>query len=343
MHIHSYLNDAQLMNLSDLHAQLLAPPTREELVPPPRFQTSSFASYHIDQQIDGLAAVVSQIHAFAQQRARRWWQWSRRSEKPGLYLDGDFGVGKTHLLAAMFHANPGSGTYCSFAEAISLAIVQGPEQAVKTLAADLVCIDEFELDDPSNTRLADLLVDGLIKAGCRIAVTSNTVPGELGQGRMSVDKFRDQLVRIATAFQDVHVPGHDYRQRARPAPHKNPHFWAQDCPAFPQQEALSLSMEELDSFLITIPIINLRRVAQQIPYLYIRDLVPCKDQLIGLRLVHIVDKLYDFKSQLRVQTDIDLEDLFLPEYRDWAFAKKYRRCSSRLAELCADLSQESAA
>ena len=33
---------------------------------------------------------------------------SRRSALPGIYLDGGFGVGKTHLLAALWHAAPGA-------------------------------------------------------------------------------------------------------------------------------------------------------------------------------------------------------------------------------------------
>lgn len=321
------------MQLGDIQAALLRPPQRDELFPPPRFAEASFDSYVVDQTIDGQSAAVTGIQAFTAQAPRRWWHWKR--SKPGLYIDGDFGVGKTHLLAAMFHANSGSGTFCSFAEAISLAVILGPDQAVERLAADLVCIDEFELDDPSNTRMADLLVHGLVQRGSKIAVTSNTVPGELGAGRLSVDKFRDQLIRIAAAFEDIHVPGHDYRQRMRPAPHANPVYWAPDTPDF-EIEAAQFSMQEFDELLSTVPIINLRRLAQQLPRLMLHSIVPCSDQLIALRLVHAIDALYNQKSLLRVRSEIDLEDLFLPEYRDWAFAKKYRRCTSRLAEICSD-------
>ena len=85
-----------------------------------------------------------------------------------LYLDGGFGVGKTHLLAASFHAAPGDRRYLSFAEAVGLAVVQGPDATIDLLTSDLVCIDEFELDDPSNTRLIDLVLEGLIRRGTRI-------------------------------------------------------------------------------------------------------------------------------------------------------------------------------
>ena len=324
------------MTLDDLPNQMLEAPSREELIPPPRFSHATFDSYVIDQSIDGQADAVQQIKDFSSLPRKRWFHWSRRQEKPGLYLDGDFGVGKTHLLAAMFHACPGSKTYCSFAEAVSLAVIHGPESAVEILSADLVCIDEFELDDPSNTRLIDLLIDGLVKNGSRIAVTSNTVPGELGEGRMAVDKFRAQLVRIADVFSDVHVPGHDFRQRKRLSEHQNPRFWGPDTPAFEDDEQHTMTMEAFDALLVNIPVVNLRRLAVRLPALILTDVTACADQLIALRFVHAIDKLYDYRSKLRVQSTINLEDLFLEEYRDWAFAKKYRRCSSRLAELCSE-------
>ena len=324
------------MSLADLPNQSLEAPKREELIPPPRFDNATFDSYIVDHSIDGQGIAVEQVQAFAKRERKRWYHWGRRDEKPGLYLDGDFGVGKTHLLAAMFHACPGTKTYCSFAEAINLAVIHGPDEAIKILSADLVCIDEFELDDPSNTRLADLLVEGLVKLNSHIAVTSNTVPGELGEGRMAVDKFRSQLVRIADVFEDIHVPGNDYRQRSRLSEHQNPKYWGPDVENFAVESAVSIDMKEFDKLLTGIPIINLRRLAMKLPHLHLHGVVPCADQLIALRLVHAIDKLYDYHCALRVQSDTDLEDLFLPEYRDWAFAKKYRRCSSRLAELCAE-------
>lgn len=321
-----------------LQSQLLARPQQQDLVPPPRFTGKTFESYQRDPSIHGQDFALQAIIDFATAGPVKWWQLSRRTEKRGLYLDGDFGVGKTHLLAAMYHASTGSKTYLSFAEAISLCIVLGPEPASDSIAADLVCIDEFELDDPSNTRLADLLVYNLTQRGCRIAVTSNTVPGELGQGRMAVDKFRNQLVRIADTFADVHVPGYDYRQKNRTTTDDNPAYWNSTVIDFSQQGDgyYRFSMAEFDKLLINIPIINLRRLAQNIRRLYLTDVQPCTDQLVALRFVHAIDKLYDYQSQLRIQSDITLEDIFLAEYRDWAFAKKYRRCTSRLNELCSE-------
>ena len=70
-----------------------------ELVPPPRFQQTSFATYR--SQSEAQAKVVAEVQAFIARPKRRWpWQ---AKHPPGLYLDGDFGVGKTHLLASCWH------------------------------------------------------------------------------------------------------------------------------------------------------------------------------------------------------------------------------------------------
>ncbi|MDX6241238.1 MAG: cell division protein ZapE, partial [Kribbellaceae bacterium] len=61
------------------------------------------------------------VRRFARPRQERSrWSWLRRSgagaeEKPGSYLDGGFGVGKTHLLASLWHEFElaDRGTSCS--------------------------------------------------------------------------------------------------------------------------------------------------------------------------------------------------------------------------------------
>lgn len=317
--------------LVDLALATLDPPGREELVPPPRFADCRFDTWYRDPAVPGQAAAIARIRAFAT-APPGFWQRLWRRPPAGLYLDGDFGVGKTHLLAATWHAATGQRVFLSLAEAISLCVMVGPEATVAALAAELVCIDEFELDDPSNTRLADLLLDGLVARGCRIIVTSNTVPGELGAGRVAVDRFRAQLVRISAHFTAVHVPGQDYRQRHRGPADADPPGWGATVTALPG--APTIPAGDLDRLLAEIPVVNLRRLAAALPGLTVTGVEPFPDQLAALRFVHLVDRLYDHRVPLRVVADCRLDELFLAEYRDWAFAKKYRRCASRLVELC---------
>jgi len=323
-------------DLQVLRGAIQAPTRGEEWVPPPRFAAKSFANYRLDPAIAGQAEAVTQVQAFAAQR-RRWRFLPRRRTPPGLYLDGGFGVGKTHLLAAAFHAAPGTRRYASFAEAISLIILLGGRAAAELLAADLVCIDEFELDDPANTRLADLLLEELVARGSRILTTSNTVSGELGQGRMAADQFRNQLARIADRFIDVHVPGTDHRRRAD-ASASGPHGWGPDPSAHAAGvHPLLISVDELDAVLRGIPIANLRRLAMALPTLTITGMRPFTDQLSALRFVNFIDRCYEQECSLRVVSaaaDVAIDAIFPDEHCQRAFAKKYRRCQSRLIEMC---------
>lgn len=313
--------------------------------PPPRFAGKTFANYRIDHHVNGQAAAVADVEQFTAKCRRGVTAMFRRKGPKGCYLDGDFGVGKTHLLAAAWHAAPATKSYVSFAEAINLCIRHGPPDAVKRLAADLVCIDEFELDDPSNTRMADLLCDGLVQRGCRLLVTSNTVPGELGVGRLFVDQFRAQLVRISAIFTDVHVPGADYRQREDHGDDLGRLRWdvatvgqvetaAPDQPSTTAARSLSISAKALDQLLLMVPVVHLRGLGGLISHLHISQLDTFSDQLAALRFVHLIDRAYDQCITLSVAAQCAMNDLFHADYRDWAFAKKYRRCLSRLSEAC---------
>ena len=87
--------------------QLLA-----EFVPPPRFAGERFSTYRPDPAQPSQAAAVERLERFADDvheraRDRRWWPFGGRAKQAGpagVYLDGGFGVGKTHLLASLWHA-----------------------------------------------------------------------------------------------------------------------------------------------------------------------------------------------------------------------------------------------
>ncbi|TVR13679.1 MAG: cell division protein ZapE [Planctomycetota bacterium] len=325
------------VDLDAFSAQLASYASSNSWTPPPRFVDKRFSTYRIDPHIPGQAEAVAAVQAFAAQARRRGvtdWLRRRRKHPRGCYLDGDFGVGKTHLLAASWHAAPGSKTYASFAEAIHLAIRLGPQAAIESLAADLVCIDEFELDDPSNTRLADLLCDGLSNRGCRLLVTSNTVPGELGAGRLFVDQFRAQLVRISSIFTDIHVPGNDYRRSHGGESGAHPLRWHSDFTPQAGDRSLIISAAQLDQLLMHTPLTHLRHLHHLIDELCILDLDTFPEQLSALRFVHCIDRCYDACIRISARAHCAIDEVFHPEYRNWAFAKKYRRCQSRLQEAC---------
>jgi cell division protein ZapE len=321
------------MDSAGLRALLAAPAAPAELVPPPRFRDATFATYAIDRTVPGQAAAVAAVQAFAgtgNGLLNRWFG----SGRPGLYLDGSFGVGKTHLLAACYHEATGTRRYCPFSDAMSLMTMRGPQEAAALLAADLVCLDEFELDDPANTRLADLLLGLLAERGARFVTTSNTVVGELGDGRMAVDLFRAQLSRIGGACHGVHVPGHDHR-RLQVRDGDDPPLWGPQIEPEDDEGWVCLGADELDILLTGLPVVSLRRFATAINGLCVLALRPFEDQLAALRFVNLVDRLYDWCVPMRVRSACRVGELFREPPLRSAFHRKHRRCQSRLTELCA--------
>src|SRR5690242_14580518 len=78
------------------------------LVPPRQFESATLESYRPDPDFPSQAEAVQKVRAFADAMSGggggRGLFGRRKAPdaKPGIYLDGGFGVGKTHLLAALW-------------------------------------------------------------------------------------------------------------------------------------------------------------------------------------------------------------------------------------------------
>src|ERR1700712_887263 len=200
------------------------------MVPPPRFDGVRFDTYRPDPAEPTQSAALATTRAFAEQVTAaagasgrsspgRSWFGSRRRKptsaaKPGLYLGGGFGVGKTHLLASLWHAVPGPKAYGTFVELTSLVGALGFDRTVEALSGlRLLALDEFELDDPGDTVLISSLLDQLVRAGVRLAATSNTQPEDLGEDRFAAEDFLREIQGLAAHFVVQRIEGQDYRHR----------------------------------------------------------------------------------------------------------------------------------
>ena len=102
-----------------------------QLVPPPTFTDVSFTTYRPDPAEPTQADAVASCAHFCQEaltrRAGKKKLFGRREVLPGvgLYLDGGFGVGKTHLLASTYFAlaaaDAGPAAFATFGELTQLA------------------------------------------------------------------------------------------------------------------------------------------------------------------------------------------------------------------------------
>jgi cell division protein ZapE len=309
------------------------------LVPPPRFDGVRFATYLPDPaqptQARAVAALESFVAGLSAPPPRR--SFLRRAAtpvaKPGVYLDGGYGVGKTHLLASLWHAAPGPKAYCTFAELTHLTGALGFAGTVGALSAyALLAIDEFELDDVGDTVLISTLLRRLVDNGVRVAATSNTLPGRLGQGRFAAKDFLREIQGLAAHFAVITVEGDDYRHRGLPdaPPPLAESVLAQRVSATPG--AAYDDFAELCAHLASLHPVRYGDLLDGVPLVAWRDVRPVDDQATALRLVVLADRLYDRDVPV-LASGVPFDRLFPDELLNGGYRKKYLRAVSRLVAL----------
>ena len=82
-----------------------------DLVPPPEFSTARFSTYVQDRNFPSQEAAVLACREFLGIRRKLF---GKKESSPGIYLDGGFGVGKTHLLASIWHEHKGKKLFGAF-------------------------------------------------------------------------------------------------------------------------------------------------------------------------------------------------------------------------------------
>ncbi|MDD2817192.1 MAG: cell division protein ZapE [Candidatus Nanopelagicales bacterium] len=311
----------------------------DELIPPPRFSEVSFSTYIPAPDQPSQVAAVSALEAFASritrepEKKRLFKRGAPPEGRAGIYLDGGFGVGKTHLLASLWHAVPGRKRFGTFVEYTNLVGALGFRTAVEALSRnDLVCIDEFELDDPGDTVLMSTLLGELVKAGVSLAATSNTLPDKLGEGRFAAEDFLREIQGLSAHFDVFRIEGEDYRHRGLPdAPP----------PLSNQQIEISLASNQfatidefsrLEQHLITVHPSRYGSLLNGVAAVGFMNIEPVTDQATALRLVVLADRLYDRDIPV-LASGIKLDELFSAEMLKGGYRKKYFRAISRLVAL----------
>jgi cell division protein ZapE len=317
-------------------------------VPTRRFGHASFETYLPDRRYPSQEQALHRMRTFSSgidRRPSRLRFLNRaRAAARAIYLDGGYGVGKTHLLASVYHATAGQRSYLSFAELAYTISRLGMQTALEAFSgACLVCIDEFELDDVAQTRMAAMFLRQVFEQrAMHVVTTSNTLPSDLGQGRFAADAFQRDIGDIAAAFEIVTIDGEDYRHRrwddlARPrlldAAELDRRFTLDAAP-----ERVLVDWPALATQLEQVHPVHYGQIASRLAALYVRGLEPIADQAVALRLAHFVDKLYDQEVRVSVSSAVPLTELFAPSYRHGGYEKKYRRCLSRLHELLSESS-----
>jgi cell division protein ZapE len=323
------------------------PPDRliADLVPPPRFDTVRFSTYEPDPGEPTQAAAVAALEAFAEGLVRdtgRGRRWFRRAPAPpegrtGIYLDGGFGVGKTHLLSSLWHAAAvpvEAKAFCTFVELTNLAGALGFATAVAMLSdRRLLCVDEFELDDPGDTVLISTLLTRLTEAGVALAATSNTLPDKLGEGRFAAQDFLREIQALSANFDVLRIDGEDYRHRGLPeAPAPSAEDDLETRATGARDGATIDDFDALCTHLATVHPSRYGPLLDGVSAVYLRGVETVDMQTTALRLVVLVDRLYDREIPV-VASGVPLDQIFAPELLAGGYRKKYFRAISRLVAL----------
>lgn len=305
----------------------------KQLLPPPEFAKARFESYRPDANFPSQQQAVEIAKQFV--TGKRAKLFAKTSTAPGIYLDGGFGVGKTHLLASIWHEFQGHKAFGSFLEYTSLVGYIGFQTAVKEFTKfGLICIDEFELDDPGDTMLMSRFLKELSAVGVKFAATSNTPPNALGQGRFAAEDFKREIQGLGERFEIISVDGEDYRHRDSSAESRNLSIRElQDWIGY-QPDPTAMKFSELLTLLGQLHPTKFRRLITDVGSFAIYDVFQLEDQLAALRLVSLVDRLYEQQIPIRTSGDIPATKVFSSTMISGGYRKKYLRAVSRIGALC---------
>src|SRR6201993_4069855 len=329
--------------LVDRHPTVSPEGCAPQPVPPPTFVGVSSDTYPPDPAEPSQAAAVRACREFGALAAQRRAGKKRLIGKPsvlpgaGLYLDGGFGVGKTHLLASLYFALPHDDShpkaFATFGELTQLAGVFGFVECIDLLADYvIVCIDEFELDDPGNTVLVSRLLSELVARGVSVAATSNTLPEQLGEGRFAAEDFLREIHTRAAIFTTVRIDGPDYRHRDLP-PAPTPLSDTDVRARAEQTDGATLDdFDALCAHLATMHPSRYLTLIDGVRAVFLTAVHQIDDQNVALRLVSLTDRLYDAGIPV-VASGEKLDSIFSAEMLEGGFRKKYLRATSRLIAL----------
>ena len=310
-----------------------------ELVPPPRFADVSFDSYRPDpaqpsqqQAVDVLREFAGNAGGAAPEAALSG--KARAHQGPGgVYLDGGYGVGKTHLLASLWHTAPGPKLFATFVELTHLVGALGFHDAVdRPVVLHAGLRRRVRARRPgrhgAGLHAADPAARGRRPAGRH----SNTLPGKLGEGRFATDDFLREIQGLSAHFESVRIDGEDYRHRGLP-----------EAPAAPDLDAVQPGRRarraRASTTSSTCPGTSRRCTPRKygalldgVRVVCLEDVRTVDDQAVALRLVVLADRMYDRDLPV-VASGVTFDALFAPQLLEGGYRKKYFRAISRLVAL----------
>ncbi|WP_025270282.1 AFG1/ZapE family ATPase [Hippea sp. KM1] len=317
---------------------------------PPKFKGCSFDNYIPNkdypsqkQAKERLIELVQQIETFKRKTPKNKLlrKLIKTSKPPHIYLDGVFGVGKTHLLASIGNAYRGKKLFISFSELMYLIAYYTLLDVVDMLSQyDIVLLDEFEVDDPGDAMMGINFIREINKTDTVVIATSNTLPSQLGARKLDMLTFKARMGSLINSFETIIIDGEDYRFKQ---PSLNFSISNSNLKEifgkYQPKEKLKLyvNFEELIEKLKEIHPTRYRNIAYSLDALFIENLRPFNDMELmdALRFTYLIDMLYYGDVNIFASSNIDnIWNLFHQDLKEGKFKTKIGRCLSRLEEKC---------
>ncbi len=326
------------------------------MTPPSRFDDATFATYRPKTPsqtaaLDAAQAFVEQMKAPAtlSDRIRQWVGAGAPDAPQGVYFVGPVGTGKTHLLAAIYHALT-PAVPCAFLHSSTLfRQTTAPTDYGTALAdrADVCCLDEVEIDDPANEARLVQTLQVLEARGVHLAATSNVEPERFLSNQFGPDRFQRFLhTEFRARYRIVVVEGEDHRRTA--ALDRPGHGWIG--PPAATRPAMQAAYQAAEGPTRWLSFAALREATTTTAHprlidrltvhdhLFIEDIAVC-DTDDALRLLRVIDTLYlePDAPALFFTAERPPEAWFAPSAHRGvaqAIAEKFTRTVSRLRALC---------
>ncbi len=312
-----------------------------ELKPHPKFDTCTFDNYNCDDNYPSQASLKSTLQNLAttkrvEVKKGLFSKFKKQTEVKleHYYIDGTYGIGKTHLLSALFHAFNGTKAFLSFTELTYFMNYLGIEKTIETFEKhQLLLIDEFDLDDPATTRMFVRLVNA-IKHKTNIVMTSNRLPKELGGGKFDTSQFARELGVIANDFTQLSVEGKSFRLKLTE--------WKKgfDTSSFEHtyntipstRGVIKTTFDELMASLQSYHPFKFFVIPKDADVIFLDGLDTFTNLNNALRFTMFLDVCYYYDTKLFILSDED-DNIFADEIMDTTFERQFLRCKSRLTEL----------
>lgn len=324
---------------------------------PDRFDDATFDRYE--------AATPSQAEALRTARRlvrsrRRSLSWFERAKGmfgvgtddhlKGLYLVGPAGTGKTHLLAAMYHALTPEVS-CAFLHSSTLFRQTEPPTPFAHRLADehaVCCLDEVEIDDPANEMRLVQVMKTLAARDVLLLATSNVEPEQYVSTQLNGTRFERFLHReFREQYRIVFVEGADYRRTENVR--RSGQGWIG--PPERTRRAMKRARNRASGTVRWWSFADLRRATTEVAHPTLIDDLTEPDHLFvenvsiadtddALRLLRVIDALYLHRDApaLSFTAERPPDVWFDPDEHEGvarAVAQKFERTVSRLYAMCA--------